>query len=195
MYNIRLLTPDGIKYIQCSHDEYIVDAAERQNVDLPYSCRAGACTSCAAKLIIGSVDQSDNSFLDDADIEEGWVLTCFAYPTSHLTLQTHMEVELLSSSGMRQTIEEQKREEEKRRQRESINREIQQAASYGKVIDHFDTNVFNGGIYEGASIHNRFTRVNSTITKYGNKLFVSINVGISDPQIRKNTYWGQQQLM
>ncbi|WP_429946163.1 hypothetical protein V5G99_03090 [Bibersteinia trehalosi] len=88
-----------------------------------------------------------------------------------------------------------KREEEKRRQRESINREIQQAASYGKVIDHFDTNVFNGGIYEGASIHNRFTRVNSTITKYGNKLFVSINVGISDPQIRKNTYWGQQQLM
>ena len=46
-FSITLKTTDGDKTISCEDDQYVLDAAEEAGVDLPYSCRAGACSSCA----------------------------------------------------------------------------------------------------------------------------------------------------
>ena len=95
MATITLKAPDGTtESFECGEETSILEGLEEAGLDHPSSCRAGACSSCAMKIELGTVDQEEQSFLDDDQLEEGYVLTCVALPTSDLTLLTEQEENL-----------------------------------------------------------------------------------------------------
>jgi len=66
--------------------ESILDAALARGLDLPYSCKAGVCTTCRAKLMEGKVDFNVNYGLEPYEIEDGIILTCESRPLTERVL-------------------------------------------------------------------------------------------------------------
>jgi ring-1,2-phenylacetyl-CoA epoxidase subunit PaaE len=62
--------------------EPVLEAAERAGLDLPFSCRAGVCSTCRARLVSGSATMEHNVALEDWEVEAGYILCCQARPTS-----------------------------------------------------------------------------------------------------------------
>jgi ferredoxin len=84
--------------IQIAESEYIMDVAEDKGIELPYSCRAGSCFDCLAKVVDGDVHQSPQAlgFLKPDEMKAGYVLLCTCSPASDCTILTHQVEEYLA---------------------------------------------------------------------------------------------------
>ena len=60
----------------------VLDAVLQAKIDAPYSCQGGICSTCIARIRTGTARMAQNQILTDSEIEEGFILTCQAHPTS-----------------------------------------------------------------------------------------------------------------
>ncbi len=78
--------------IEIANNENILDIGEDKGWDLPYACREGSCLSCAGHIEEGPADEyirhSNNDTLNEEEMDNGYCLTCTAYPTDSFTLET-----------------------------------------------------------------------------------------------------------
>jgi ring-1,2-phenylacetyl-CoA epoxidase subunit PaaE len=79
---ITVIVDDEEFELSMDQSDLILDAVLAQNIDAPYSCQGGICSSCVAKIKEGTVKMRKNQILTDDEIEEGLVLTCQSQPTS-----------------------------------------------------------------------------------------------------------------
>ena len=69
----------------------LLETLRDQGVDLPYGCKYGGCITCAAKLIVGEVDQRRQVALNNRQINNGYVLLCIARPLSDCSFEIGTE--------------------------------------------------------------------------------------------------------
>ena len=79
--------------IEVKENETLLEAGEEEGWDLPYACREGQCISCAGHITDGGnaeeyVEHHENQMLGEPELDDGYTLTCVAYPTDDLTLET-----------------------------------------------------------------------------------------------------------
>ncbi|MFM7449846.1 MAG: 2Fe-2S iron-sulfur cluster-binding protein [Leptolyngbyaceae cyanobacterium] len=91
-YTVEIHHQGQTHTIQVPADRTVLAVAnDEAGLNLPSSCTAGVCTTCAAQLLEGTVDQADAMGLSPDLQQQGYVLLCVAYPRSNLKLETEKE--------------------------------------------------------------------------------------------------------
>ena len=79
---VTVILDDEKHEVVMDHKELILDALIKANIDPPYSCQGGVCSTCIARVSNGAAVMEKNQILTDSEISEGFVLTCQAHPTT-----------------------------------------------------------------------------------------------------------------
>ena len=91
MYQVEILHQGTSHTLTVPADQTVLEAALAAGLDLPSSCNAGVCTTCAAHVLSGTIDQTDGMGISPALQEQGYALLCVAYPRSDLKIETEKE--------------------------------------------------------------------------------------------------------
>lgn len=91
---IRDRASGTIHNLQVPSDRYILQSAENQGIKLPFSCRNGACTTCAVRVLKGEIYQPEAMGLTLELRRQGYALLCVSYPRSDLEVETQDEDEV-----------------------------------------------------------------------------------------------------
>ena len=75
-------------------NRYILHSIEEQGVTLPFSCRNGACTACAVRVLSGNLEQPEAMGISPELKKQGYALLCVSYPRSDLEVETQDEDEV-----------------------------------------------------------------------------------------------------
>ncbi|TAF07406.1 MAG: ferredoxin [Nostocales cyanobacterium] len=85
----------GVSYtLQVPEDRYILHTAEHNGIELPFSCRNGACTACAVRVLSGEIYQPEAIGLSPELRRKGYALLCVSYARSDLEVETQDEDEV-----------------------------------------------------------------------------------------------------
>lgn len=93
-YTVELQHEGRVHTFAVREDQTVIAAAAAANIEIPTSCNAGVCTTCAAQILEGTVDQSDGMGVSPELRAEGYALLCVSYPRSDLKIVTGKEEEV-----------------------------------------------------------------------------------------------------
>ena len=80
--------------VEVPEDRYILHSVEDQGVTLPFSCRNGACTACAVRVLSGNLEQPEAMGISPELKKQGYALLCVSYARSDLEVETQNEDEV-----------------------------------------------------------------------------------------------------
>lgn len=83
---VMVIFPLKKEHFTVQYPDTILQAAKKAKINLPYSCEAGQCSTCAVICTQGSVVMSVNDILTQKDLQRGFILTCSGHPTSDIEL-------------------------------------------------------------------------------------------------------------
>ena len=90
-YTVEIQHQGTTHTLSVPEDQTVLVAALAAGLDLPSSCNAGVCTTCAAQILEGTVDQTDGMGISPALQSQGYALLCVSYPRSNLKVATEKE--------------------------------------------------------------------------------------------------------
>ncbi|EKQ69366.1 ferredoxin, (2Fe-2S) [Leptolyngbyaceae cyanobacterium JSC-12] len=90
-YTVEIHHQGTVHTLQVPEDKTVLEVADATGLDLPSSCHAGVCTTCAAQLLEGTVDQADGMGISPELQAQGYALLCVSYPRSDLKVETEKE--------------------------------------------------------------------------------------------------------